>query len=99
MKTQSLLLLLLFCAVTAYSQDSTNFQGKKFIKHDNVWYLKTENEAKYKVDTQTITIKFKEEKFIEDNLANALSRYSLKLLRKNELGYIDLEIPKNADIF
>lgn len=92
--------IIFFCYNFVEAQDSTVYLHNKTYKLvNNVWYVNDQKTAElFKVDTSSITIKLNEGAQYSslELLCNSLN---IQIIRTNILGYIDLFIPQNTDLF
>ncbi|MBZ0179061.1 MAG: S8 family serine peptidase [Melioribacteraceae bacterium] len=70
-----------------------------YIKSDSGWFLKDKmTSTLFKVDERSITVKLKS----EDNrliMSELLIKYNIEIELENSLGYIDLLLPYETDVF
>jgi subtilisin family serine protease len=88
MKTHLLLALLILLLTPSYGQEMTNFSGKVYIKKGVKWYDKNN----FEVNGQIVTIK------LNKNPANRRTTEFGASVRKNRLGYIDVQVPEHMDV-
>ena len=71
--------------------------NKSFFKENDKWYTSNyKTDGKFEVNTRSITVKLKNESLVE-NFNKLNKKFDIKILRKNILGYIDLELPEYSD--
>jgi serine protease len=97
MKKTSVLLtaIALSLSLEAFSQ-TAQIGSRLYSKEQGSWYVE-ENGRKFAVNQEVITIKFREG-HTPAELSVFEKTYGLVLVRKNMLGYIDYNIPKDADV-
>lgn len=78
---------------------TATFAGKEYRQVEGRWtYYDAATQKTYPMVERTITVKFKNGAKPED-AADFEKANNLQVLRKNVLGYIDYQLPENADIF
>lgn len=88
MKLKFLLLAcLLLTKILSVAQQIETFNGKSFTKKQEKWY----DSNGYEVNPKVITVRFKK------NVSTDYIKYG-KLLRANQLGFKDIEVPPNIDV-
>ena len=71
--------------------------NKSYFKENDKWYTSNyKTDGKFEVNKRSITVKLKNESLVE-NLNKLNKKFDIKVLRKNILGYIDLELPEYSD--
>ncbi|PIS45675.1 MAG: hypothetical protein COT22_04060 [Ignavibacteria bacterium CG08_land_8_20_14_0_20_37_9] len=91
-----MLVVLIFFNIKAQSEKFL-LGNKSYFKENNKWYTSNfKTDGKFEVNTRSITVKLKNESLVE-NLNKLNKKFDIKILRKNILGYIDLELPENSD--
>jgi subtilisin family serine protease len=90
----SLIVILAGMGNSIFAQ-SEIINGREFVFANGKWY-QIDNETKYEVIQDVITVKFKDGAN-ESQINSLLQGKNSTALRKNELGYYDLEIPEKSD--
>lgn len=80
------------------AQDSTIYlDSKKYTKENGKWYVHSTGRL-YQVDINSMTVKLKEN-LQRSVLDNVLKNTGIKVVRENELGYIDLELSSSKSFY
>ena len=80
------------------AQDSTIYlDSKKYTKENEKWYVHSTGRM-YQVDINSMTVKLKEN-LQRSVLDNVLQNTGIKVVRENELGYIDLELSSSKSFY
>lgn len=80
--------LLLFCIpISSQNMNHRRIGNKNYVKKNSHWFYK-EGNGEEKVMDKVITLK----------VTNPIIEIPGKILRKNKLGYVDIEVPDSIDI-
>jgi len=94
-KTFIPLILFFFCALSLKAQERFNIGDREFVKENGIWY-QIESGVKFQLNHRVITVKFKEG-VPESKVQNFNRQNGVRVLRRNKIGFVDLEIPSKAD--
>ena len=88
--------IVLSLSMNAFSQ-TTNVGNKVYFKQQNKWYLQDNSGVNFLVNTEIITIKYK------DGITTASknlfqNQQGLILIRMNKLSFADFQVPVGADV-
>jgi len=90
-------LFILICS--SILPQTINIEGNTYYKNEGYWYLENANGHDFLVNDKVISIKFRNEINMDDGLKSMESQgVFLKEIRRNRLGYIDLEVPSSINL-
>lgn len=95
MKKLSFTIIPLLCSFFinfTYAQETKKIGKFELEKNNDKWYI-IENNTRYLIDENTLTIKLSDVSILE----RLLQKYDLKILRKSKSGFIDLELQRGSN--
>ncbi len=88
-------LLIAASGQTLLAQESMEFGGREFVQRQARWFMQSAG-VLYEVNPRVVTVKFKEDA-TADSRFSLQERFGFDQIRRNPLGYVDLQIPVGTD--